>query len=359
MEIDGDGNMDLFMGNCDGYKVFLQVDPFLRDCNPFRRAGVPDCNVNGEPDPIELLSGPLDQCATEVIAFSSQLGIDAHSADQALGKPDTTFYGDSELAWSPAATNGSVEFLTLGFDDPVFATGVAIRESEGNGFVTGVDVLDTEGAFTTVWTGTDTSLPGERFDFEVNWPKTEFSTVGVRIHVDTDNDPGREAIDSVKLRGTHVATSVDENENTIPDECECTPLSAPTLPELSVSTNRFLPFQAGNAGRVLAVRVEFLSMPDAYAALNGTIAWVGEPHDVSEVSSQSDTTLPTFKVAPLSCNPVFHDWSEFGPLNVYHRNIAPGGTYRLQLVEVNCPGAEPQYLSAPLTVDTAPWGGPS
>lgn len=345
MDINGDGLIDLFMGNCDGYKVFLQVDPLLRDCN-----------ANGTPDAIDVLSGPLDQWAGEVVAFSSQRGVDAHSAAQALGEPDTLTFGENESAWSPAVVNGSIEFLTLAFDAPVLATGVTIRETQGNGFVTRVDVLDVDDGFTTVWTGTDSSLPGAPVDFVVNWPQTDFSAVGVTIHVDTDHDPDREAIDAVRLHGIHVATSADQNNNSVPDECECDPPFAPTFPEMAVSTNRFLPFQAGNPGRELAVRVEFISMPNSHSALTGRFAWVGQPTDMTEVSSMNDTTPPTFKIAPLVCDPLFLDWSQIGPVHIYHRNLAPGSTYQLQLIQRDCPTVVLGNFSAPLLIDTSPWG---
>lgn len=162
-----------------------------------------------------ILSAPVraelvEQYASSVIGFSSQYSDDAWSARQALGAPDTFAYGDIRTAWAPARINDGPEFLTLGFERPVYASGVAVRETLGNGFVTGIDLLDTTGTYHPVWSGTDGTTQGRYADFVASWSRTSFLTQGVRIHVDTLHTPGWEEIDAVRLFG--VAPAVPEPE---------------------------------------------------------------------------------------------------------------------------------------------------
>src|SRR5262249_26110950 len=140
------------------------------------------------------------QYASVVIGFSSQWSPTDWSAAQVLGLPDTFLYEDLPTAWSPAPQNGTAEYVTLGFATPVFTDGVTIRETQGNGFVTQVDVLDMSDVLHTVWAGVDPSLPGTPVDFFVSWPATDFLVKGVKIYVNTDHDLGAwEDIDAVQL----------------------------------------------------------------------------------------------------------------------------------------------------------------
>ena len=161
--------------------------------------------INGESidDQFEVrFNIELWQFAGNVIDFSSQFGTSSWSAEQATGPSNTLTYGDSRDAWAPARMNGTTESITLGFDEPVLASGVQIRETFGNGFVRTVEVRDSEtGLFTTVSTGPDDSQPGTPVDFVVTWPLTSYTVDAVRIGIDTDHSPNYEEIDSVQLRG--------------------------------------------------------------------------------------------------------------------------------------------------------------
>ena len=85
----------------------------------------------------------------------------------------------------------------------MYATGVTIWQTLGNGFVTNVDVVDTNDELHDVWSGTDPSLPGTPIDFEAHWPETEYLVKGVKITVDTDHNLDTwEEIDAVQLHGS-------------------------------------------------------------------------------------------------------------------------------------------------------------
>ncbi|MCH7700874.1 MAG: VCBS repeat-containing protein [Planctomycetes bacterium] len=179
--------------------------------------------------------------AAEVIDFSSEYSSTDWSAQQALGAPDTFAYGDIPTAWAPLEANGGPEYLTLGFTPHRFSTGVTVRETFGNGFVSEIEVLDVNDELHTVWTGVDPSRQGQPVDFLIEWAQTEYLVKGVTIHVDTSSSSSWEEIDAVQLHGPvpkeepridcndngvpdacDIAggTSMDRNRNGIPDECE-------------------------------------------------------------------------------------------------------------------------------------------
>jgi hypothetical protein len=158
----------------------------------------------------------LSQWATTVIAFSSEWFDpfnpipNAWGSVQALGAPNTFQYGDHETAWSASTPDGNgVEYITLGYATPVFATGGIVRETYGNGFVTKLEVREVgSNTFHTVWTGTDPSLPGTPVSFDVSWPQTAFLVDALRVTTNSRHNSdinvsgeGWEAIDAVQLRG--------------------------------------------------------------------------------------------------------------------------------------------------------------
>nr|WP_286177679.1 S8 family serine peptidase [Rhodopirellula sp. JC639] len=144
----------------------------------------------------------LWQDASTVIDFSSQYSPFGWSAADALGQPDTFVYGDARTAWAPRYANSGDQSLTLGFDTPVHASGVIIRETFGNGFVRMVEVRDSvSGQFHVMPIGPDPSQPGAPVDYEVSWPLTSFTVDAVRITIDTEHTSGYEEIDAVRLRG--------------------------------------------------------------------------------------------------------------------------------------------------------------
>jgi photosystem II stability/assembly factor-like uncharacterized protein len=144
----------------------------------------------------------ISQYANSVIAFSSQYGTLGSSASQALGAPNTPNYGDYNTAWAAASANSTSEYLTLGFNTPVYATGVTITETYGNGFVNKVETLDLANAYRQVWTGIDNSLRGSPTNFTVNFTQTDYLVKGIRITINPQASTSYEEVDAVQLHGT-------------------------------------------------------------------------------------------------------------------------------------------------------------
>jgi hypothetical protein len=158
-------------------------------------------------------AAPITQWANTVIGFSSQYNTTGWSAAQALGQPNRPTYGDHVGAWAPGSgrQNGTLEWLSLGFDSAVYASGTAIREVSGNGFVYQVDVIDTLGNLHKIWSGNDNS-PALVHDFVVEWQQTAFLVKGLKIYVDTNATPYWEEIDAVKLIGSDTPAAQDVPE---------------------------------------------------------------------------------------------------------------------------------------------------
>jgi hypothetical protein len=161
---------------------------------------------------ITVLDG---EWANSVVAYSSQRGSTPYGwlALQALGTPNTLSYGDFASAWAPGALNDGPQYLTLGYQTPVSPTGALIRETNGNGFVTQVDLLDTSGVYHTVWAGTDPSLPGSPADLVISFPQTSYQVNGVKVYVNGSyNTTTWAEIDAVEL----VSSSIVPAANVVP-----------------------------------------------------------------------------------------------------------------------------------------------
>ena len=145
---------------------------------------------------------PNGQWAQTVLDKSTEYGSTGWSASQVLGPCDTLTYGDQQTSWAPQEMNRDKrEFITVGFANPVHATGAIIRETYGYGFLNTVEAVDAAGNYHQVWKGTDEPTRAIN-DFRVEWPRTDFVVVSLRVIISTDrNETEWEEIDSVQLLG--------------------------------------------------------------------------------------------------------------------------------------------------------------
>jgi hypothetical protein len=150
-------------------------------------------------------AAPVSQWASTVKGFSSQWSAGSWSAAQVLGAPNTNSYGDISTAWAPVSQNGTLEWISVGYDSAVYANGATIRETSGNGFVYQVDVIDTFGNLHQVWSGLDTSAAGVPFNFDVSWATTSYLVSGLKVYIDTSHTGTWEEIDAIRLAGDTVA----------------------------------------------------------------------------------------------------------------------------------------------------------
>ncbi|MBK8814734.1 MAG: hypothetical protein IPN42_04140 [Methylococcaceae bacterium] len=148
-----------------------------------------------------------DQYANSVINFSSQWSTSSWSAQQAVGVPNVTIYGDNSNAWLASVRDGTLEYISLGFAAPVYAYGATIRETSGSGMVYKVEARDIGGIWHTVWQGKDPSKEGAIANFFVKWPITTYKVNGIKVHTNTSATTTWEEIDSVQLSGVTTNTT--------------------------------------------------------------------------------------------------------------------------------------------------------
>jgi len=184
----------------------------------------PDCDANHVADDAEL--GRLDQWAFAVLDFSSQYGDMVWSAAQTLGPADTFKYCDCHSNWAPETPDRTpedpFEFLSLAFDQPVFADGVTVVEAFGNGFVARIDLIDVDDITHTVFDGDDSTADGIWSFSRFNFPRTGYLVKAVTVYIDSLNSPAWEEIDAVQLHGfaPDVLFAADCNTNGRPDACD-------------------------------------------------------------------------------------------------------------------------------------------
>lgn len=131
---------------------------------------------------------------------STQYGSDSWSANQATGEPDVDVEGDNANAWAPLEKNKGTETLELSFTKAVYASGVRIRESLGEGAVTKVELKDIDGNYHSVFSGTD-STSGLNY-LQIAVATTTYKVNGVRVTLNTTLSPNDWAeIDAVQLVG--------------------------------------------------------------------------------------------------------------------------------------------------------------
>jgi len=135
--------------------------------------------------------------------------------------------------------------------------------------------------------------------------------------------------------------------------CSPDPLVAASDPD----GNRYVSFEAPASTTFCgleAIRVKFLNL-DGFALPDPDYLWVGDPFQAPD----EDQTQPglMFTAAPLSCSPVFRDWSHDGVISVYGGEIVPGSVYEIQRVADACADiADPLCYSLPLIVETQTYG---
>ena len=93
--------------------------------------------------------------------------------------------------------------ITVSFKEPVYASAVLVRETFGNGFVTKIFAIDTQGGIHQVWAGQDKTQPNYTVNFIATFPKTTYLVKAVKVVIDPNhNMSAYEEIDAIQLQGT-------------------------------------------------------------------------------------------------------------------------------------------------------------
>lgn len=154
----------------------------------------------------KITSDPKGQWATSAEASSAYgdgKDLASYSAWQATGAPNVESYGDNGAAWTSNLADAGIEWLQVGFEKPVHATGIRIRQSYAPGAIVRIDLLDESGALHPVFEGVDeTPSSGNGIVwFERTFEKTAFLANGAKITLATNAVPEWNEIDAVQLLG--------------------------------------------------------------------------------------------------------------------------------------------------------------
>ena len=155
------------------------------------------------PHPPQAPPTALTQWATGATASSAYYYDDEDSPDtkgftkgKATGASDVApSCSDDAAAWAPNSDGSGDEWLQLTFATPAFATSIEIFETYNAPFVMEVEVVDTAGQSTSVFTGPDTTVCGQAL---VIWLSGDILVEKVHVHTSAS---GYEEIDAVRLTG--------------------------------------------------------------------------------------------------------------------------------------------------------------
>jgi outer membrane protein OmpA-like peptidoglycan-associated protein len=155
------------------------------------------------------VSAQTVQWASEVIEFSSELSPLQYSANQALNNPNVLPNGgENPNAWTPKNPN-RLEFIKVGFSNPMIVQQIAIGESYNPGAVANVYVYDKAGNETQVFTFNSRPIGEEGRLLNIFINPTTFEVAAVKVELDGRAVPGYNSIDAIGISDSEVPINVD------------------------------------------------------------------------------------------------------------------------------------------------------
>ena len=151
----------------------------------------------------DIKNDPQGQWASGATASSSYGDAkeqERYSPWQATGPPNVDQESDSPAAWTSKSADAGMEWIELTFPNPVHATALRVRESDGAGSIVRVELFEENGTIHNLWTGTDPTK-GLNY-FVLTFPKTPYKTNHVKVMLATNLIQGWNEIDAVQLVGT-------------------------------------------------------------------------------------------------------------------------------------------------------------
>jgi outer membrane protein OmpA-like peptidoglycan-associated protein len=146
--------------------------------------------------------------ADKVIEFSSELSPVQYGSIQILGEPNVPLTGgDNPNAWSPRRTD-NLQFIKVGFDEPMRIQQIFIHESFNPGSVFQVYSYDENDNEYLMATGNPRPIPlGARqtnFFFEM----TQHPVVAIKVVIDGEKVPGENSIDAIGISDSNIPINV-------------------------------------------------------------------------------------------------------------------------------------------------------
>ncbi|MEN8250339.1 MAG: OmpA family protein [Bacteroidota bacterium] len=158
------------------------------------------------------------QWASKIIEYSSELTPIQYSAEQVLGKPTVLpAAGESPTAWTPDRPN-KIEFLKVGFDNPIKIKQVVIAESYNPTAVSAVYIYDTSGKEYPIGSFAPRTIPLKGRLVSIIIEETAFEVASVKVEFDGATVPEYYSIDAIGIsaspRPMDVEVELMDNLNT-------------------------------------------------------------------------------------------------------------------------------------------------
>ena len=149
------------------------------------------------------------QWASYVIEYSSELTPIQYSAEQVLGKPTVLpAAGESPTAWTPDRPN-KVEFLKVGFENPMKIRQIVIAESYNPTAISQVYIYDQAGNEYPVGSFNPRSIPLRGRLLSLIMEETTFEVVSVKVEMDGVTVPEYYSIDAIGISASSKPMDVE------------------------------------------------------------------------------------------------------------------------------------------------------
>jgi hypothetical protein len=159
----------------------------------------PTAAVEPTPTLVTSASGEIYQWAVSATASSWYGNGENWSPAQAAGEPDVTSCSDDARAWASFGSD-TIEWLELTYATPVNPTQVNIVQTYNPSSVVKVELIDTQGNYHEIYSGTGTAAG--MCPFTLNIPVVaDYQAVGVKITIDQSTLGDWNEIDAVELVG--------------------------------------------------------------------------------------------------------------------------------------------------------------
>ncbi len=152
---------------------------------------------------------PQVQWASKLLEFSSEHSENAWSARQVLGPPNAMPQGgDSPTAWAPKFGKG-IQYVKVGFKDPMPIRQVAIVENFNPGAIMNVYAYDTEGKEYLLRSfQPDFKAPSFRI-LSVTVPVTPYAVASVKVELNNGIIKGKNTLDAIAISDSEQPIETD------------------------------------------------------------------------------------------------------------------------------------------------------
>ena len=149
------------------------------------------------------------QWASKVIDFSSELTPVQYSAEQALGKPNVLpAGGQNPNAWTPDKPK-RLEFLKLGYSNPIQIEQIAIAESHNPSALFKLYIYEENGTEHLIHSFNPGPIPSKGRLLNVFVEKTTFKVAAVKLEFDGEALPDYFSIDAVAISDVNIPIIAD------------------------------------------------------------------------------------------------------------------------------------------------------